>query len=295
LRTSRDLDAALKERTKPLTNSLARTVRALRTPSSKMASTALDSARAARTAKAAKSRPRYSEVADLLRLAIMTGRHPAGSLLPSENELCRQFAISRHTAREAIRILQLRGLVSRHQGRGTEVLSAQQVSKVARVLGSLEEVERHGRDTRLVGMETAWVDADETLAATLGCTSGDRFLKIQSYREARDPSLDLPRAWNESYIREQYAGIQDELQHWQGAVYSLIEQLYGERVSSIRQEVSALNLPDTVARRLSVKPGTAGLRVKRSYFNDSGAAMIIGINTYVGLQFSLIMDIRAHD
>jgi hypothetical protein len=54
-------------------------------------------------------------------------------------------------------------------------------------------------------------------------------------------------------------------------------------------------LPDTIAHRLSVKPGTAGLRVKRSYFNDAGVAMIIGINTYIGLQFSLIMDIRSHD
>ena len=78
-------------------------------------------------------------------------------------------------------------------------------------------------------------------------------------------------------------------------MYSLIEKLYGERVSSVRQEVSALNLPDTIAHRLSVKPGTAGLRVKRSYFNDAGVAMIIGINTYIGLQFSLIMDIRSHD
>jgi DNA-binding GntR family transcriptional regulator len=255
----------------------------------------LESRRSTRSLKQDKSRPRYSEVADLLRLAILTGRHPAGSLLPSESELCRQFSISRHTAREALRVLQLRGLVSRHQGRGTEVLQAQQITKVARVLGSLEDVERHGRDTRLVGLESNWVEVDREHASLLGGTMGERLLKIQAYREPRDQSSSLPRAWNESFIREQYAGIRDQLQQWQGAVYSLIEKLYGERVSSVRQEVSALNLPDTIAHRLSVKPGTAGLRVKRSYFNDAGVAMIIGINTYIGLQFSLIMDIRSHD
>ncbi|MFM8557863.1 MAG: GntR family transcriptional regulator [Betaproteobacteria bacterium] len=254
-----------------------------------------ESPRPSRALNPGKSRPRYSEVADLLRLAIMTGRHPVGSLLPSESELCRQFSISRHTAREAIRVLQLRGLVSRHQGRGTEVLQAQQASRVAHVLGSLEEVERQGRDTRLVDLTSSWIAVDTTLAPLLNGRVGERFLKIQAYREPRDMSVNLPRAWTESFIREQYAGIQNELPTWQGAVYSLIEKLYGERVSSIRQEVSAINLPDAFAHRLSVKSGTAGLRVKRSYFNEAGVTMIIGINIYAGLQFSLIMDIRSHD
>lgn len=284
----------MKERIKQGT-SAARAVNNVRGRSPIVVTETADPGRSVRVTKIVKSRPRYSEVADLLRLAIMTGRHPAGSLLPSENELCRQFAISRHTAREAIRVLQLRGLVSRHQGRGTEVLSTQQVSRVARVLGSLDEVERHGRDTRLVGIESQWVESDSALSTLLGCSTGERFLKIQSYREARDAALDLPRAWNESFIREQYAGIRDELDDWHGAIYSLIEQRFGERVSSIRQEVSALNLSEAIARKLSVKTGTAGLRVKRSYFNGAGLAMIVGFNTYVGLQFSLIMDIRAHD
>lgn len=240
-------------------------------------------------------RPRYSEVADLLRLAILTERYPVGALLPSESELCQQFSVSRHTVREATRILQMRGLVSRRQGRGTEVLPPQEVSRVSRVLGSLEEVEQHGRDTHLVGMQSAFVAADAALAQRLPCEPGDRFLRIESYRESREPGNSWPRAWNETYIREALAGIREELQGWQGAIYSLVERRYGERITDIRQEVSALNLPERLARKLSVKTGTAGLRVKRTYYGKSGEALLFGFNTYVGSQFSLIMDIKSHD
>jgi GntR family transcriptional regulator len=209
--------------------------------------------------------------------------------------LCQQFGVSRHTVREATRILQMRGLVSRHRGRGTEVLPKQEVSRVSRVLGSIEEVEQHGRDTHLVGIQSKMVVADKTLAMSLSCQPGDRFLHIESYRESRVQDDSWPRAWNETYIREAFEGIREELEGWQGAIYSLVERRYGERITSIRQEVSALNLSERVARKLSVKTGTAGLRVKRTYHGQAGEALLFGFNTYVGSRFSLIMDIKSHD
>lgn len=262
----------------------------------------LDADLKARTAKRpaagtrqVRAKPRYSEVADQLRLAIMTGRYPVGTLLPSESELCREFGVSRHTAREAIRTLAMRGLVSRQQGRGTQVESDHQLSRVARLLGSLEELERHGRDTHLVIVRSRIVRADADLAALLPCEPGEALLHIESNREARDPASPWPRAWNETYIREAYAGVQDEIDTWPGAVYSLVERRYGERVTTVRQEVAAVPLPAAVARRLGVKAGTAGLRVKRTYVGRAGNALLYGFNTYAGDQFELVMEIKAHD
>lgn len=245
--------------------------------------------------KPVKLKPRYSEVADLLRLAILTEHYPVGGLLPSESELCRQYGVSRHTVREATRLLQLRGLVSRRQGRGTEVVASTRTSRVVRLLGSIDEVERHGRDTRLVGVRTSLIEADEELAASLPCSKGERILKIESFREPRDASTPWPRAWNESYIRAPYVGIRDSIETWQGAIYSLVEQTFGLRITSIRQEVCAVNLPSDLARRLNVKTATAALRVKRSYLVRSGEPVLFGFNTYVGDQFAMIMDIKTHE
>ena len=46
--------------------------------------------------------PRYAQVAQALIEDIQAGRYPVGTLLPTEQELCRQFDISRHTVREAM-------------------------------------------------------------------------------------------------------------------------------------------------------------------------------------------------
>jgi len=235
------------------------------------------------------------EVADQLRLAIMTGRYPVGTLLPSEADLCQEFGISRHTVREAIRTLQLRGLVSRRQGRGTHVESDHQVSRTTRLLGSIEDVERHGRDTHLVDIHSRLIRADAEIAALLPCELDDPLLLIESFREPRDPAAEWPRAWNETYLPEPYSGIRPDIEAWPGAVYSLVERRYGERVTSIRQEVLAVNLAADIARRLKVKAGTAGLRVKRTYFGRAGIALLFGFNTYVGAQSQLVMEIKAHD
>lgn len=52
---------------------------------------------------------------------IVSGAIPAGKKLPSENQLCRTFQVSRPTVREALLRLGADGLVSTRQGSGTVV------------------------------------------------------------------------------------------------------------------------------------------------------------------------------
>jgi len=53
--------------------------------------------------------------------AIVRGDHPPGSRLPPEDKLSELAAVSRLTVREAIKVLQLKGVVRVEQGRGTFV------------------------------------------------------------------------------------------------------------------------------------------------------------------------------
>ena len=49
----------------------------------------------------ASRKPRYLQVADILRDELKRGEHPVGGMLPTEAQLCERFTISRYTAREA--------------------------------------------------------------------------------------------------------------------------------------------------------------------------------------------------
>jgi DNA-binding FadR family transcriptional regulator len=61
-------------------------------------------------------------VADLAR-EIISGNWPEGVVLPTEPALCEEFGFSRTVIREALKLLEERGLVRVEQGRGTSVQS----------------------------------------------------------------------------------------------------------------------------------------------------------------------------
>jgi DNA-binding FadR family transcriptional regulator len=62
-----------------------------------------------------------SVVVDELANEIIRGSLPAGEILPTEPALCEQFGFSRTVIREALKMLEERGLVRVEQGRGTRV------------------------------------------------------------------------------------------------------------------------------------------------------------------------------
>lgn len=55
--------------------------------------------------------------------AIREGRYQPGQVLPSERELATQFNVSRPVLREALRILEIQGLIEIHHGKGAFVKS----------------------------------------------------------------------------------------------------------------------------------------------------------------------------
>lgn len=69
----------------------------------------------------------YQRIVEQVEAAVLAGDLIAGESLPSERELMRQFEVSRATIREALRVLESRGLVRSRPGNphGAEVLSFQ--------------------------------------------------------------------------------------------------------------------------------------------------------------------------
>lgn len=262
-------------------------------PTAARVSRSVKVSQAAKGAKAVKAKPRYSEVADQIRLQIMTGRYPIGTLLPSETDLRVEYSVSRHTIREATRQLTISGLVSPEHGRGVRVVANKNAKPINVVFGSMEGIERYGRMTHLVDVHFRMIAADESLARDMRCATGDELLHIQSFREPRDLTTPTGTAWNETYVLGRFSTIANEVETWSGPIYSLIEQRFSERVVFIRQEVTALNLKARVAQKLKVRPGVAGLQVKRTYINADGQPLLIGVNTYVGSTFTLAMEIKS--
>lgn len=70
---------------------------------------------------------KYKEIAAQLRRQILDGVYPAGSLLPTEQQLCVIHEASRQTIRTALQCLADEGLILRRQGSGSRVLDLKEL------------------------------------------------------------------------------------------------------------------------------------------------------------------------
>ena len=75
--------------------------------------------------------PLYYRIANHLRNRIMAGIYRAGEKIPTEQELCDEFNISRITVRQALKILEEQGMIQRRQGIGTLVSQSIQLQPIS--------------------------------------------------------------------------------------------------------------------------------------------------------------------
>jgi DNA-binding FadR family transcriptional regulator len=87
-------------------------------------------------------------VVDALVDRIVSGELGSGTLLPTEPRLCEAFSVSRTVIREAVKILEQKGLVRIRQGQGTTVAVPDEWNLLDPVV--LEASVRHDKDLRIL-------------------------------------------------------------------------------------------------------------------------------------------------
>ena len=105
--------------------------------------------------------PLYHQIKEYVTRQIVSGHWRTNHELPSEGVLCKHFAVSRGTLRQALDDLENRGLIVRRQGRGTFVA---QPKFEGSVLGSYNNFRvgalPHDPVSQLLGIERRRATAD---------------------------------------------------------------------------------------------------------------------------------------
>jgi GntR family transcriptional regulator len=111
----------------------------------------------------------YQQVAGVLRQRISEGMYPEGSRLAPEDDLVKEFGVSRATIRQAVGQLVDAGLVARRQGSGTFVQNHASLKLQQRFRGSLADLinESHHASGRNIVIERS-APIPERIAAQLG-------------------------------------------------------------------------------------------------------------------------------
>jgi len=227
---------------------------------------------------------RYKELRQILADEIATGKHAVGGRFPTEFELCDRFGVSRHTVREALRILQDQGLLSRQAGSGTTVLARSRAALYSQTLDSLDNLSDYAAETRFDCRHEGFVTLRGTLAETLGCDCGERWLRLAGLRRA--VLDDSAICWTEIFIAEPYASIRGQAAQETGSIYKLIVRRFRIEISEVEQRVSALSVPPEIAAALSVGPAAPALLTRRRYFADGPAPFEITLSIHPGDRYA---------
>jgi GntR family transcriptional regulator len=231
----------------------------------------------------------YKRIVRVLQNEIVSGKHPVGARLPTENALCRRFAVSRHTVREALRHLRESGLVSPRQGSGTTVAAATP-SFYVHPVASVTELMQYAEATRYVVAGANFVVADTRLARRLGCSAGRRWLHTEGLRYAPDGSP--PICWTEVYVHAAYSGVRSLIGKRTGPIYSWIEEMYDERVVEVIQTMRAVTVPADIAAKLKVEAGSPALEIERAYKTAKHRVIEVAFNLHPADRFSYAISLR---
>jgi DNA-binding GntR family transcriptional regulator len=225
--------------------------------------------------------PRYRAIANDLVNAIVSHKYAVGSALPPETELCEQLQASRHTIREALRILEQNGLIARRQGSGSEIIADTPPVRYRQTVDTIEDLLQYGNASRLQLLSITEHPVDDLLAPQLGCAVGTPCIELRGLRcERRKSEADSgqPFALSHIHFPPQPPRRRARLLDAATALPTMLASLDARTLGRIEQIFEAVALDAEAAALLRTKKGVPSLRVHRSYFDRKGHLILVAVS-----------------
>ena len=134
--------------------------------------------------------PLYYQIKEILLGFIKCSE--AGTPIPTEDELCKLYDVSRPTIRQAMRELENSDLIYRKKAKGSFVSEAKVEQELLTHFETFEErMRRHTRIVRKEILEYEIVDADESVVQKLNLSTDIRVYKLRTISYADDVPMVL--------------------------------------------------------------------------------------------------------
>lgn len=208
--------------------------------------------------------PKYKEIHNYLKKKIQKGDFLVGGYLPSENELCKQFSITRTTARKALDGLVAEGYIERVHGKGSCVVERSRSLGLLNVKGFSEAV---GESVRTVFLKKpsrgSWDKeilqpvSEGDLQSSCICFERIRFVGDEPVMLEKNWFADktLPGFLNQGFI--------------EGSFFKTLSKKYFIEITGSTQELRAEPADEQQAGLLKIIPGSPILRISITFFTSN--------------------------
>lgn len=228
--------------------------------------------------------PIYRRIADELLKDIGSGRFPVGTKLPGEHELRGLYGVSRHTIREALRLLEEHGLISRAKGVGTVVVSSEVGQAYVQSLRSVDDILQYPADTAFVPSEETEELVDALLSRRLGIGQGTQWARFGGLRRRTDDGQ--PICWTDVYIPMHFRHVGAGIGQNGRPVYETVVEALGDVVQEIEVDIGAGVLPGPMAAMLGVEAGSPSVSVIRRYIGRDNGLFEVSVSEHPAERFT---------
>lgn len=178
-------------------------------------------------------KPLYEQMESDIRLAIQNKKYLPGQKIPSEEEFCHQYGVSRVTARRAIQNLLEQDLLERKRGKGTFVKQHQVGVPMINTIGFTDVLKQSGHLPHHSILVKSISSANEAIASKLNLQAGDTIMMMKRiiYEDGS------PMAIDETYLStKRFPGITEELTN-DSSLYGVLQEKYNVSFLSSEMEL----------------------------------------------------------
>jgi GntR family transcriptional regulator len=205
---------------------------------------------------------------------------PEGAPLPTERELCKEFAFSRTTVRHVLQGLEAEQRIYRRQGKGTFVARA----KIEQRLGltsHTEEMRASGIRPGSKLIDVSRIAASPEVGAALRAAEGAEVLQIERLRLADGDPIAIEVLYLDA---ERFDGISSALGD-DVSFYQLLSASYGVELASAEETIEAMVAGAREAELLGCSAGAALLLLSRLTYDTWGTPVEYVRSVYRGDRF----------
>ncbi len=219
----------------------------------------------------------------VLRQQIGRGAYAAGTPLPTEEELCEQYGVSRITVRRALQDLASQGFVERRQGRGTYVAESAPVAREAPLSSLVQDLQKVAADTEVDIIDIARREPPASVAISLRLEAGAEAIYALRVRRRGEVPLMLTESW----LPERFGRTVTAATLRKEALYALLLRS-GVKFGRVIQELTAEAANPLHARLLKTDIGAPLIRIKR-LVHDASASPIQLLTVHLSPERSRVL------
>lgn len=206
-----------------------------------------------------KSVPQYKRLYEVLRKHITDGVYREGDLLPSENELCRIYSMTRPTVRQSLSALANDGYIRKHQGKGSIVHSLPREIGILSLSGTTSAVGDRNLKTEIVikPLLIPWPDNFMFPLSELEMESGCIYMERLRLLEG------LPIFYDISFIANINLPRITSRQFENRSLFQVLRENYHIEIKGGEQRIKSIPASSKISRFLRLKKDQPVLHLER--------------------------------